>query len=106
MLAFGCLADIKKNSSALKNSNSLECKLTPVKQSKAAIEAILKDLDSNYLEIGGGGISEVKQTRTNVYVVSIPQGERIDQFSYEISVDEACKVNILKKEPFTKNFSR
>lgn len=80
--------------------------MTSIKKSKAAIEVILSDLDSSYSEVGGGGISEIKQIRTNVYLVSIPQEERIDKFTYEVSVDEACKVKILKKAPSTKSFER
>ena len=64
----------------------------------------MSDLDCTYSEAGGGGISEIKKIRINVYLVSIPQEERIDQFTYEISVDEACKIKILKKESSTKNF--
>ena len=80
--------------------------MNSVKTSKAAIETILSDLESTYSEIGGGGISEIKQIRTNVYFVSIPQEERIDQFTYEISVDDSCKTKILKKEASTKSFQR
>lgn|GEM_PF-2311749 len=99
-------ADSGQIGSNAKNSKRLECKMTSVKKSKAAIEVILTDLDSSYTEVGGGGISEIKQIRTNVYMVSIPQEERIDQFTYEVSVDDACKVEILKKEPSTKSFQR
>ena len=101
-----CSADDKQIGSNAKNSKRLECKMTSIKKSKAAIEVILSDLDSSYSEVGGGGISEIKQIRTNVYSVSIPQEERIDKFTYEVSVDEACKVKILKKDPSTKSFER
>jgi hypothetical protein len=103
-IAPGCSADTGQNGANVQNSKRMECKMTPVKKSKAAIEAILSDLDSTYSEAGGGGISEIKQTRTNVYVVSIPQEERVDQFTYEVLVDDTCKVKILKKEPSTKSF--
>ena len=106
VIAPSCLADRGQIGSNTKNSKRLECKMTSVKKSKAAIEVILSDLDSSYTEVGGGGISEIKQIRTNVYMVSIPQEERIDQFTYEVSVDDACKVEILKKEPSTKSFQR
>jgi len=104
ILVPSCSADSGQASSGLQNTKRMECKMTSIKKSKAIIETILNDLDSSYLEPGGGGISEIKQSRTNVFVVSISQEERIDQFTYEVAVDDACKVKILKKEPATISF--
>lgn len=104
ILISSCSADNGQATSGLQNVNKVECKMTAVKKSKAVIEAILNDLDSTYLEPGGGGISKIEQSRTNVFVVSISQEERIDQFTYEVAVDNACKVKILKKEPSTISF--
>ncbi len=75
----------------------MKCEMAPVKKSKVIIEAILSDVDFSYLELEGGGISEIKQIRTNVFVVSISQEERIDQLTYEVAIDNACKVKVLKK---------
>jgi uncharacterized pyridoxal phosphate-containing UPF0001 family protein len=40
------------------------CKETPLKQSQEMIRAILKDLGETYTQVGGGGISSIKQTAT------------------------------------------
>lgn len=103
LLVASCSADNGKTGLGSQNAKRGEC-MTPLKKSKAIIEAILNDLDTNYSEPGGGGISEIKQSHTNVFVVSLPQEERIDQFTYEVSIDVACKVKILKKEPSTISF--
>ena len=100
------LVSIAHESLPVAKDKSAACKHKLFKKSKVSIEAILTDLDSTYSQVGGGGISEIKQTRTNVYVVSILQEEMIDQLTYEVSVDEACKVKILRKEPSTKSFQR
>ena len=61
---------------------------------------------STYPHDGGGGISEIKQTQTNVFVVLIAQEERIDQLTYELSIDDSCKVALVKKEESTISFGR
>ncbi len=37
-------------------------------------------------------------TATNTYVVSISQEERIDQITYELEMDEDCKIKIIHRE--------
>jgi len=74
-----------------------KCSLSPVKRSQAMIRTILNDLSTSYNEIGGGGISQIKLSATNTYVVSISQEERIDQITYEMSLDDSCKASIEKR---------
>jgi hypothetical protein len=66
----------------------------------------LNDIKSTYAHDGGGGISEIKQIKTNMFVVSIAQEERIDQLRYELSIDDKYKVALVKKEESTINFGR
>lgn len=65
--------------------------------SKKMIDFILQDLEKSYDHLGGGGISEIKQTYTNVYEVSILQEERVDVFTYEMNINEQCDVSIESK---------
>lgn len=96
LLCGNCSADIKSLRINQQSATKVECEITPLAKSKAMIELILTDLNSTYLE-GGGGITEIKQSHTNVYVVSISQEERIDKLTYEMAVDKSCKIKILKK---------
>lgn len=77
-----CSADVNTTNQNQQSTKKMECK-NPVEKSKAMIEFILGDLQSTYTEVGGGGISEIKQSHTNTFVISIPQEERIDQFTYD-----------------------
>ena len=96
------------NSQSLKklSNNSLHCGLFAIDKSHASIQFLLNDIKSTYPHTGGGGISEIKQTQTNVFVVSINQEERIDQLTYELSIDDSFKVTLVKKKESTINFSR
>lgn len=67
---------------------------------------LLNDIKSTYAHDGGGGISDIKQTQTNVFVVSIAQEERIDQLTYQLSIDDSCKVALVKKEESAISFGR
>ena len=82
----------------------MACDGSAVKKSSAAISFILSDLNSNYKNTGGGGITTIKLTQTNVYEVSIAQEERIDKISYEFEVDSACKVKLIHREESTLSF--
>jgi len=61
------------------------------------LRTILDDLQKSYREFGGGGISNIKLSATNTYVVSISQEERIDQITYVMSVDNNCAAKIEKR---------
>ena len=74
------------------------CQLTPVKKSQEQIRFILDDISKTYSEVGGGGITGIKLSATNTFVVSISQEERIDQITYELDMDASCKISIVKKE--------
>lgn len=104
LLSIGCVAQ----SNANKESKvvDMKCKNSAIEKSSALIQFLLDDIKTTYPHTGGGGISEIKQTQTNVYVVSIAQEERIDQVTYSLSIDDSCKVTLVKKEESTINFSR
>jgi len=73
------------------------CQQTALKRSQEMIQFILNDLTKTYTHDGGGGISEIKETATNIFVVSISQEERIDQLTYELKVGADCKITILNR---------
>lgn len=74
-----------------------KCKITAVKRSQEMIRTIIDDLTKSYTEVGGGGISQIKQSATDTYIVSISQEERIDQITYVMSMSHACKAIIDKR---------
>lgn len=79
------------------NSNSV-CQQTSLKKSQEMIQFILNNLTETYTQVGGGGITEIKLIATNTFVVSISQEERIDQITYELEVDQNCKITILNRK--------
>ncbi|PUA30462.1 MAG: hypothetical protein B0W54_08195 [Cellvibrio sp. 79] len=99
-----CLAN--SQSSKISSKIFQGCELSAIEKSHASIQFLLNDIKSTYPHTGGAGISEIKQTQTNVFVVSINQEERIDQLTYELSIDESCQVKLVKKEESAINFSR
>lgn len=90
----------------ISSKNVEGCGLSSVEKSNALIQFVLNDIKSTYPHDGGGGISEIKQTQTNVFVVSIAQEKRIDQLTYELSIDDSCKVLLVKKEESTISFGQ
>ena len=78
-------------------SSKMKCQITALQRSQEMIRTILDDLTKSYTEVGGGGISQIKLSATDTYVVSLPQEERIDQLSYVMSIDEHCKAVIKKR---------
>ena len=54
------------------------CQMNAIERSKCIIEAILADISRNYSQVGGGGISAIKQNSTTSFTVSISQEERVD----------------------------
>lgn len=91
----------------LKNSKvvAMNCENTAIEKSHALIKFILDDIKATYPHVGGGGISEIKQTQTNLFVVLIAQEERIDQLSYELTIDKNCEVSLVQKKESAINFS-
>lgn len=73
------------------------CTLSPVKESQKQIQVILDDISKTYSEVGGGGITAIKLSATNTFVVSISHEERIDQITYELATAKGCKINIIKR---------
>jgi hypothetical protein len=58
------------------------CANDALAESNCMIQLILEDLDENYALRFAGGISGIKMTLPMTYVVSLPQEERIDLFTY------------------------
>ncbi|HSC68964.1 MAG TPA: hypothetical protein VLC79_14800 [Cellvibrio sp.] len=104
LLSIGCAA--QSNANKEPRVIDMKCKNSAIEKSNALFKFILSDIQSNYSHKGGGGISEIKQRKTNIFLVSIAQEERIDQLTYELSIDDGCKVVLVKKEESTINFSR
>ncbi len=94
---FAGMASSDSTGSKLMNTNAL-CKPSAVERSILMLRTVLNDIETHYSQTGGGGISQIKQTATDTYRVSIAQEERIDQISYVLSINEACKISIDKKE--------
>lgn len=99
----GCIAD--GNSATNLKEGLTRCENSAIEKSYALIHFILDDIKATYPHVGGGGISEIKQTQTNFFVVSIAQEERIDQLSYELAIDKHCKVSLVKKEESVISFA-
>ena len=76
---------------------------TPLGRSLLLIEAILEDVVSTYTHSGGGGITSIKETATNVYAIEISQEERVDVITYEGDVSLDGIVVILNRDEGVKN---
>jgi hypothetical protein len=74
------------------------CNKTALSKSSEFIKFILDDLSKSYSAVGGGGIRGIKLIATNTYEVSISQEERIDQITYELEMDEDCKIKIIHRK--------
>lgn len=72
------------------------CQMNAIERSKCIIEAILADISRTYSQVGGGGISAIKQNSTTSFTVSIAQEERVDLLTYEATVDGKGKVSVRK----------
>lgn len=79
-------------------SSDASCQQTPLKKSQEMIRFILDDLTESYTHVGGGGISGIKLVATSTYRVSISQEERVDQITYELAVDEKCRISIVDRK--------
>lgn len=77
------------------------CKKTALARTDCLIRAALDDLARTYENVGGGGISEIKQLSTYVYRISISQEERVDQVTYEFDARPGNKFIIVKRSPST-----
>lgn len=68
--------------------------MNAIERSKCIIEAILADISRTYKQVGGGGISAIKQNSTTSFTVSIAQEERVDLLTYEAEVDAQGRVRL------------
>ena len=80
------------------NETSLSCQQNALQKSQRLIRFILDDLSATYTQVGGGGISNIKQTATNAFRVSIAQEERIDQISYQLKFEQDCQITLVKRK--------
>lgn len=80
------------------------CTMNALERSRCIIDAILKDVSETYDQVGGGGISMIKQEATNSFTVSISQEERIDLITYEVEVSTSGEVTIANRTTGTKTF--
>ncbi|PCI44260.1 MAG: hypothetical protein COB51_10395 [Moraxellaceae bacterium] len=80
------------------NETSRSCQQNALQKSQALIRFILDDLSTTYMHVGGGGITNIKQTATNAFRVSISQEERIDQISYELKFEQDCQITLVKRK--------
>lgn len=79
------------------------CQMNAIERSKCIIEAILADISRTYTQVGGGGISAIKQNSTSSFTVSISQEERVDLLTYEATIDAKGKVSVRKTGEDTKS---
>ncbi len=56
----------------------------------------MNDRTETYTQVGG--VTEIKLIATNAFVVSVSQDERIDEVTYELSVDSECNTKVIKRE--------
>ncbi|MBX7229126.1 MAG: hypothetical protein K1X48_05940 [Burkholderiaceae bacterium] len=91
----------KKASSTM--SLSKKCKDTNLNRDQCMIELILEDLSANYDEVWGGGISSIKAASSTSYIVSLPQEERVDIFTYEFEIKKGI-VSLKSKVASTESF--
>ncbi len=90
---------VNSNSIELKKMNSKTvCDASALEKTQEMIRFILDDITKTYTQVGGGGITKINQIATNSYMVSISQEERIDEITYELSIDSACKISIVNKK--------
>ena len=85
------------NNASAEDSSSL-CQQNALQKSQSFIRFILDDLSRTYTQVGGGGISNIKQTATNTFRVSISQEERIDQISYELQFMKGCEIDLIDRK--------
>ena len=78
-----------------------DCNKNALTRSECMIDAVLKDVMATYTQVGGGGITDIKLVATSTYTVSIAQEERIDQFTYELSVTNDGRVKIVSRKEGT-----
>jgi len=86
----------------IKMTSNTTCQQTQLRKSQEMIRFILDDLTVSYKHVGGGGISAIKLTATNTYLVSLPQEERIDEITYKLNIDKECKISIVSRKESTR----
>jgi len=72
--------------------------------SQLKINFIIEDILKNYSHLGGDGIRSIKLVATNKYEISISREERINVFTYELSMDSSCNITLINKSESTINF--
>ncbi|MCJ7558412.1 MAG: hypothetical protein MUP90_16075 [Gammaproteobacteria bacterium] len=83
-------------------SSSFKCDSTALGNTLCMIEAVMKDVQATYTQVGGGGITEIRMVATNTYTVGISQEERVDLITYELEVKPDGQVAITKRTESTR----
>jgi hypothetical protein len=63
------------------------------------MRVILDDVVASNIWGDTGGITEIKETGNRVFVVRLPQEERVDLRTYELAVDDDCQAHIVRLTP-------
>jgi hypothetical protein len=83
---------------------SRNCAMDAVEQSICIYEAILADVNENYRQRGGGGISSIVQESTTTFIVTIAQEGRKDLLTYTVKIGRDGKVEIVDKTESTQSY--
>ena len=83
-------------------NHEFECGDTALGKTLCMIEAVMKDVQTTYSQVGGGGITEIRMVATNTYTVAISQEERIDLITYELEVKSDGQVVVMKRTEGTR----
>lgn len=84
-------------------STGKRCQMNAIERSRCIIEAILADIGKNYSQVGGGGISAIKQNSTTSYTVSISQEGHVDLLTYEVATDAKGGIRVSKSGETTQS---
>lgn len=78
---------------------------TALSRTSMIINQLINDLNQHYPHSGGGGISKIEQVATDHFVISIAQEEGIDQIHYQVTMNQACQLKIIKKSESSISFA-
>ncbi|MBP0483303.1 hypothetical protein [Sagittula salina] len=72
--------------------------MTPLETSLCAMRAILDNVEQDYGMPGGDGVSEIRRTGPDTWVVEMLQEERADIWTYTLSIEDgAARITDVKK---------
>ena len=79
------------------------CGNTEIERSTCMIELILDDVKTNYKEVGGGGITNIRAGVGMSYSIARPQEERTDILTYEFEL-RGGEIAIKSKKESTETY--